>query len=661
MSPVRRSPLFALGLLAGASGLAFAAYEAAGVVATAQVRSALAHMPGVNAGAVNADAWSGRVTIEGLSAPGLSVGRLSVVSAQARLLPSLIAPAFALDGTASAENVTLDAGFIKYKFKKIEATGTAMSNDELAALLDVNSPAPLAERLEKFTAAAVTAPEIEAEMSMGAMQQSVTYRDLKMLNIVKGKVGSFSVGAMEQTAKTPDGETMHIHVGAMSGDNIDIAGSVRFMTTARTDDNEPLAVVQESMVVDGYSVELEKSGVSFKIGTVTGRDLKMRPMKTPLKDFVALLSDKKAMENPDPETIARNAGMALDFVSCLEFGLLEARDITVKLPPGGEVNSVKLGRFGVSGWADGKIGEYAFENFELDAPDGHARFGEFALRGFNYKHVLDAVNEHLAQGIESFESADPRSFIPTLDQIAVAGVDLDVPDKKGAGNSANGKRITMALGKAEINGSNYLGGVPTSLNAAVDNFTMDIANSTDPQLKDFIAMGIKKFDMSAKVDLAWSEAAETLTLRQASGKMADIGAVTLTATLGNVSKEIFTGGKDEIEAAALGTLFKDADFRFENAGIVEKGLEMEAKKQKKTADALKKEAVGVAGAAIPAMLKNAPAAKDIAAAVIKFINSPKSFHIGAKSADGLGIADFALLNDPAALLKKLAVVASAND
>ena len=125
--------------------------------------------------------------------------------------------------------------------------------------------------------------------------------------------------------------------------------------------------------------------------------------------------------------------MALDFVSCLEFGLLEARDITVKLPPGGEVNSVKLGRFGVSGWADGKIGEYAFENFELDAPDGHARFGEFALRGFNYKHVLDAVNEHLAQGIESFESADPRSFIPTLDQIAVAGVDLDVPDKKGAG------------------------------------------------------------------------------------------------------------------------------------------------------------------------------------------------------------------------------------
>jgi hypothetical protein len=661
MCRFRRSPLLALGLLAGASGLAFAAHEAAGVVATAQVRSALAHMPGFSATAVSADAWSGRVTIEGLSAPGVSVGKVRVVSADARLLPALIAPAFALDGTAMAENVVLDAGFIKYKFKKIEATGTAMSNDELAALLDVSSAAPMAERLQKFTAAAVTAPEIEAEMSMGDMQQSVTYRDFKMLNIAKGKVGSFSAGSMEQAAKMPDGETMHIHVGPMSGANIDIAGTVRFMTTARADDNEPLAMVQESMVIDGYSVDLEKSGVSFKIGKLTGRDLKMRPMKTPFKDFIALVSDKKAMENPDPEKIATNAAMVLDMVSCFEFGLLEARDIIVKLPPGGEVNSVKLGRFGVSGWANGKIGEYAFEGFELDAPDGHAKLGQFALRGFNFKHVLDAVSEHLAQGLDSFESADPRTFIPTLDQITVSGVDLDVPDKKGTGNSADGKRITMTLGKFEMNGSDYLGGMPTSLNAALDNFTFDIANSKDPQLKDFIAMGIKKFDMSAKIDLAWSEAAETLTLRQASGKMADIGAVTLKATLGNVSKDLFTGGKDEIEAALLGTLIKDADLRFENAGIVEKGLELEAKKQKKTADALKKEAVGVAGAAIPAMLKNAPAAKEIAAAVIKFINAPKSFHLGAKSADGLGIADLALLNDPAALLKKLAVVASAND
>ena len=240
-------------------------------------------------------------------------------------------------------------------------------------------------------------------------------------------------------------------------------------------------------------------------------------------------------------------------------------------------------------------------------------------------------------------------------------MDLDVPDDKGKGNSADGKRITMALGKFEMNGSGYLGGVPTSLNATLDNFTFDIANSKDDQLKDFIAMGFKKFDLSARMDMAWNEAAETLSIRQLTGKSGGMGTISIKGTIGNVAKELFTGDQAAIEAAVLGVLFKDVDLRFENGGIVEKALEQQAKKMKKTPDALKKEGIGMASSGSPALLQNAPAAKDIAAAVVKFIASPKSLHFAAKSADGLGVADLGLLNDPVALIKKLSIVASAND
>ena len=662
MSRFRRTPVFTLALLAGASGLAFVAHEAAGIAAAGQMRSALAHMTGVSAGAITADVWSGRVTIEGLRAPGVSIGKLSMLSPQARLLPGFIAPAFALDATATAENVVIDAGFIKYKANKVVASGTAMTDSDLSAMFDPDSATPLTERLEKFTAASLVAPEVSAEVALGAGSNLVAYRDVKLINIDKGKIGAFSVAAFEQTAKLPDGEEMRITAGAMSGKYMDIAAIARFMTASRSDDNEPLAVVQETFTADGYSVDLKNAGVSFKTGTISGRDLKMRPMKTSFKELLTITNDKAAMQSADPETMVKTAGMVLDMLSCFEFGLMEARDIVVTLPAGEKVQSVKLGRFGVAGFANGKIGEYAFENFELEATDGHAKLGQFALRGFNYKNAIDALKEHLEQGIESFETADPRAFIPTLDQIAVSGLDLDVPDDKGMGNSADGKRITMALGKFEMNGSGYLGGVPTSLNAAVDNFTFDIANSKDPQLKDFIAMGVKKFDMSAKIDLAWIEATETLTLRQASSKLAGIGGVTFKATLGNVSKELFTGSQQDIIAAGLGILVKEADLRVENAGIVEKALEVEAKKQKKSVDALKKEGIAVAEKGLPAMLKNAPAAKEIAAALVKFITTPKSFHIGAKSAQGLGFADYGqMMSDPAALLKKLAVVASAND
>ncbi len=657
----RRTPLMALGLFASASSLAYVAHEAAGIAATSQVRSALAHMPGVSAASVSADAWSGRVIIGGLKAQGVSIGQLSVSSAQARLLPSFITPAFALDGSAMAENVVIDAGIIKYKARKVEASGTTMSNSDLAALFDAASTVPVTERLAKFTAAAVTAQDVSAELVAGETSQQVAYRDVKLINIDKGKIGALSVSGADQTAKMPDGEVMHIKIGAMSGKNMDLAGIARFMTGVRTGDNEPMTTVYESFAAEGYDVALEKSGVNFRIGTISGRDFKMRPLKTPFSEFVAMVSNKEAMKDPEPEQITKMVGAALDMLGSFEFGLAEARDISVALPKGGEVNSIKLARFGLAGWGNGKIGEYAFEGFELDAPDGHMKLGRFALRGFNYKHVLDAVAEHLEQGIDSFESADPRIFIPTLDQISLTGVDLDVPDKKGEGNSADGKRITMALGKFEVNSSGFLGGIPTSINAALDNFTFDIANSKDKQLKDFIAMGYKKFDLSAKIDLAWSEASETLSLRQLTGNSVGMGKISVKGTFGNVTKEIFTGDTATVEAALLGALIKEADVRFENGGIVEKGLEQEARKQKKTADQLKKEAIGIAAVGIPGMLQNAPAAKDIANAVAKFIASPKSIHFGAKSAEGLGAADLALLGDPAALLKKLAVVASAND
>ena len=76
MSFTRRTPLFALGLLASASSAAFVAHEVAGVVAASHVRSILARAPGVSAASVRADPWTGRITIEGLGAPGVAIGTL---------------------------------------------------------------------------------------------------------------------------------------------------------------------------------------------------------------------------------------------------------------------------------------------------------------------------------------------------------------------------------------------------------------------------------------------------------------------------------------------------------------------------------------------------------------------------------------------------------
>ena len=45
----------------------------------------------------------------------------------------------------------------------------------------------------------------------------------------------------------------------------------------------------------------------------------------------------------------------------------------------------------------------------------------------------------------------------------------------------------------------------------------------------------------------------------------------------------------------------------------------------------------------------------------KFAADPKRLRISATAPNGLGVADFALFSNPAALLEKLSVSASAND
>ena len=667
MKSFRRSSLFALGLLASGSGMAYVAHEAASALAAREVRGVIARMPGVTADAVSVDVWTGRVVVSGISAGNARIGRLTLDAPETRLLPAFVAPAFALDGSATAEDVTVDAGFVKYKAKKIEAAGTALSSSELAAIFDTSSPASAIDRLARLTAASITAPEVTSEIDIGGQHQTVTFHNVKFVDVVKGKVGAFSVGGWQQTAAMPDGETMHITTGAYTGKNMDLLATARFMTATRSDDSEPFAVLNESVSLEGYDIRLDKAGVAFKIGSMSGRDFKARPMKMPFYALFKMLSEisekQKSGQKDDIDAAmaTRLISAALDVFGSFEIGLIEARDIAISMPGDSKVKSVKFGRFGMANFGNGRLGEYSFEGFELDAPDGHAKLGQFALRGFNFKNALDAVQKQLDEGLDSFAGADPRQFIPTLDQIVFSGMDLDVPDDKGKGNSADGKRITMALGKFEIDGANYLGGIPTSLNAAIDNFTFDIANSKDVQLKDFIAMGYKKFDLSAKLDLAWNEAAQTLSVRQLTGKSAGMGTLTLKGNIANVPKELFTGDQTSIVAAALGAAITDADLRFENTGIVEKALEQQAKQQKKTLEQLKKEAVGVAAVGIPGLLKDVPAAKEIANAVAKFIAQPKSFHIAAKSADGIGAGDLSLLDKPAELMKKIALVATAND
>jgi hypothetical protein len=68
-----------------------------------------------------------------------------------------------------------------------------------------------------------------------------------------------------------------------------------------------------------------------------------------------------------------------------------------------------------------------------------------------------------------------------------------------------------------------------------------------------------------------------------------------------------------------------------------------------------------AAVAVPAMLGGSGQAKAIGQAVARFVAKPGKLSISAKTKDpaGLGIADFAVIGEPGAILEKLEVTATA--
>jgi hypothetical protein len=255
---------------------------------------------------------------------------------------------------------------------------------------------------------------------------------------------------------------------------------------------------------------------------------------------------------------------------------------------------------------------------------------------------------------------NPRTLIPTIDQILFSNIDADVPDPRHQGNAAGGARDVFKIGKIEFDGSNYLLGLPTSITAIVDDVIADLPTN-DPNLKQFAALGYPKVDISSKFDMAWNEAANEIALKEFSIKGADMGSIVFGGIIGNVTKDVFVGDPAVMQAAALAAVVKGVKLRVEDFGLFDKALAFAAQQAGKSPEELRHDYIAAAAVGIPQLMGDVPAAKTIANAVAKFIAQPKSLEIAAQAPDGLGAADLPLLNNPPELFRRLTITAKANE
>ncbi len=609
--------------------------------------------------------FSGDVTIVGLEATRgtdhLRIGRTILHSAPF----SLVTPAFAAAGkSVEFEDISGEFGTFSVEIPQLKIVGSNLTEKELTALFDAESSTPLSERLAKLNAESIESNEVTLSQDRGDDNTAETvYSNIKATGIVAGKVASFNVESIEQTADMKDGSTLTLKSGAMVGTGYNLPLSARFLFE-KGSASEPLQVASEPTKWSDITYTIAKEsgeGTEVKIGAVQFGTIKMRAMTTSLFDWAQNFKPHGPDEKPDAKELAAVMPVAADMFRALEFSA-EMTQISFKAIEGNQSPEGKIGRIAITDFGKGGIGALAVEGVSIDGP-GKIGHGELASAGYKGLMLSPTFDTLAAAATAEFKDFNPRNAFPSVAQVGFAGLSVDVPAQDGAANSADGKNLKFSVGKFEANLGDYLSGIPTTVTAGFDHVVFDAPPAdASPNSKMLRDLGISKFDGSAKLSLAYSEASKEIALNELSANDPAFGKLAFKGLIGGVSKDVFDADQAKAMAAAIGATVKALDVKLENSGAVDKVIALKAKESGQSPDDFKKGLVTMAAAVIPSLLGgDSPSAKTIADAVSKFLSDPKNLHIELTSKDGLGTVDLGSIGAPAELLKKIDVKAGANE
>jgi hypothetical protein len=302
------------------------------------------------------------------------------------------------------------------------------------------------------------------------------------------------------------------------------------------------------------------------------------------------------------------------------------------------------------------------EGLEIAGPDTRVKFDTVSFTGFSMQATWTELRALKGKPLDQLDAAAFRRMAPTIGTVHFSGVDFDAPNQEAKAGGPD--KIRFKLKDLEFTADKPRNGIPTNLRVALQDFTAPIPlDSKDDTVKTLRDLGYKDLNLSFVTAASWNEAANELLIREVSVKTQEVGSVTLRGVLGNVTSDVFNPDTAMAAVALIGAVAKSVDVTVDNLGVIERYLAQEARKQKKTPEALRREYGTAAALAVPIMLGNSPQAKALGQALGRFIAKPGrlTIHATPKSPGGLGVAELMTTSEPAALFDKLNVTATAED
>jgi len=580
---------------------------------------------------------------------------------------------FALPARAAdfqLDNIRIDMGVMVITAPKIAIKGSELEKDAFLALFASSAADSAAARASRLTAAEISAPELTLLQTIGDQKQTTTYRDIRLTDIRQGRIArGESASATVSSEGAPTGPVTGT-LKRTAFDVLDLHQAARILTEkAAPGTEEPMRPLIGSFEQDGYSLDMGKAG-KMTLGKTMGRGFSGRVGPEPLLELLAKIATASAElekkeatgDKADADAAKPLALSMIALFDMFEYGSGETRDLvmTVHAPPttGAKPETVdmQMARMAFGEATPAKSG-FAIEGLRFTAGPAKGGIDFVGYSGFSFGPVLRELKAMLSEPNKSFDEIDFRKLVPTLGTIRFAGLSVDAPPVPPAKDP-----IKVSLGAFEVKAGEQLNGIPTSLALTIDRLVAPIVDTAgNPAAKDMIAMGIRSLDLSAKLDLAWDAAKNEIAIRSLSLGGAGLAQLDASATLGNVTKDLFSSDAALAQVAALGATARNLQVKLQNQGLAEKLIENEARKSKRKVEDVRQQFAMVASLGLPAVLGPSDAAKVLTAAIARFVAKPGTLTVSAsaKSGSGLGLADVITMTEPTEIFDKIDLKADA--
>ena len=558
--------------------------------------------------------------------------------------------------TTDASSVEVEMDY-SVSIPTIEAVGSNLDDAVLTDILSGNI-VDNAEALSGLDATSIAVPEIVLSItsqSDDAHDATITFTDLVLENVTAGRADSISLAGINLLADDAD-----FSFGAMSANNFDIAGVLGIYGLVDTAGQAELETIYTNLLSEGGTLTSEE--VTCNIGGVTGAEFKARPLKT---SFVDMMAIGQAMEDQgddvDPATMGQFLKMYADILTAFETSevTFDGFDCSGE-DDGGRPMTFAVAGMTMGGMSPGVYPSVAMDGFNIVVEgDGAFSLDSLLIKPMDLTSTIATLEAAPDEVSEAWLEENARALIPAMEGLALAGLEIDIPDP-----DTEGARIQGKVGAFDISLANYINGVPADFDISASQIQAAIPQGTgDETFEQLLALGITDVDAGFRLAAAWDAASESIAVEEASITGVDLATLMLAGTIANATEDLFAIDMNASLAAGMAVAVRDLDLTVTDAGLSDIILAVVAAEQGADPATLRPVFAGLAQGSVIGMMAGAADAAKLGEAINSFVaGNAKTLMIGieAKSAPGLGMMDFMQAeDDPTSLLGKVNISAEA--